>query len=193
MGRWIETQVGPAPLEPLSRLSGRGGRSRCRRSRRRAARRRKLLGHHLPDEPVEGSDPASRLGATEDARAPSASAADVERGQVGERASPVGVRKSPSASPEMPMCRRDTNFGCTPHPSRARTPAARARRATRKITLGTRSAVATGSAVSSTSTTEPPPELRHEQWRPSRVTISASVSFRRPFPGRAGSRSSAVQ
>jgi hypothetical protein len=46
----------------------------------------------LADEPVEGGDPAAGLGAAKDARASSASAADVERREIGECAfAPVGV------------------------------------------------------------------------------------------------------
>ena len=45
-----------------------------------------LLGHHLPDEPVERFDLALGLGASGHPRASSSPTADVERGQVGESA-----------------------------------------------------------------------------------------------------------
>ena len=87
-----EDEVRPAPLEAVDGFLAAVGGAVVDDPEDAAGGGVGLLGHHLPDEPFEGGDPSFGLGAAEDARAPASSAADVERGQVGERPSAlVGV------------------------------------------------------------------------------------------------------
>src|SRR6266498_3868481 len=90
-----EDEVGPAPLEPLDRLAAAVGGAVVDDPEDAARGGVGLLGHHPPDESIEGDDPAAGFRAAEDARASAAAAADVEGGQVGERPSAlVGVLDS---------------------------------------------------------------------------------------------------
>ncbi len=93
-----EDEVGPAPLEPLDRLTAAVGGAVVDDPEDAARGGVGLLGHHPPDESIEGDDPAAGFRAAEDARASAAAAADVEGGQVGERPSAlVGVLDSLAA------------------------------------------------------------------------------------------------
>ena len=84
-GQVDEYEVGPALLEPPDGLAAAVGGAVVDDPEDAARGGVRLLGHHLPDQPVEGGDPASCFRAAEDPRPASAAAADVERGQVGER------------------------------------------------------------------------------------------------------------
>jgi hypothetical protein len=89
-GQVDEDEVRPAALEPLDRAATAVRGAVVDDSEDLGRRGVGLLGHHLPDEPVERRDPAARLGATEDI-----GSLDVKRGQVGERAAALVAMLDP--------------------------------------------------------------------------------------------------
>ena len=110
-----EDEVRPAPLEPLDRALAAVRGAVVDDPEDAAGGGVGLVGHHLPDEPVEGCDPA-RFGSerpnTRGRRRPLAS--DVERGQVGERPSAlVGVLDS---LPARARGRASASRGCAAAP-----------------------------------------------------------------------------